>query len=47
VVLAAEDAPFLKDAATKHGPATAYVCENFVCKLPTKDLAKLAQLLGQ
>jgi len=26
---------------------TAYVCENFVCQLPTNDPAKLAQLLGE
>ncbi len=23
----------------------AYVCENFVCQLPTRDLKKLAELL--
>jgi len=45
VVLAAEHAPFLKDAVAKDGRATAYVCENFICKLPTSDLDKLAQLL--
>ena len=26
--------------------ATAYVCENYVCQLPTTDVKKLAQLLA-
>lgn len=29
----------------EHGPATAYVCENFVCQLPTSDPVMLAKLL--
>jgi uncharacterized protein YyaL (SSP411 family) len=28
-----------------HGKTTAYVCENYACKLPTADPGKFAQLL--
>jgi len=39
--------PFLENMTAKDGAATAYVCENFVCQLPTKDLAKLEELLAK
>jgi len=39
--------PFLKNMTAQDGTATAYVCENFVCQLPTKDLAKLEELLAK
>jgi uncharacterized protein YyaL (SSP411 family) len=37
--------PFLKQQAMIDGKPTAYVCENYVCKLPTADPQKLEQLL--
>ncbi|MEO8429841.1 MAG: thioredoxin domain-containing protein, partial [Verrucomicrobiota bacterium] len=37
---------FIRTAKMMDGKATAYVCENFVCKLPTNDPAKLAELLA-
>ncbi len=36
---------FMKDVAPIDHQATAYVCENFVCQLPTTDLHRLEQLL--
>jgi len=36
---------FLQTMPAKDGDPTAYVCENFICQLPTKDLTKLDQLL--
>jgi len=39
--------PFLKNMTAQDGHATAYVCENFVCQLPTKDQAKLEELLAK
>jgi uncharacterized protein YyaL (SSP411 family) len=38
--------PFLKQQVMINNKPTAYVCENYVCKLPTNDPAKLAELLG-
>ena len=38
-------APFVKTQGMLHGQATAYVCENFACRLPTSDPVKLAELL--
>jgi len=35
--LFAEHVEFMKDIAPLNGRATAYVCENFVCHLPTSD----------
>ena len=37
--------PFAKEQTTKDGQTTAYVCENYVCQLPTTDLSKLKELL--
>jgi uncharacterized protein YyaL (SSP411 family) len=36
---------FFKDVHPIDGKATAYVCENFVCQLPTSDLAVISRLL--
>jgi len=37
---------FIGSVTPIDGKATAYVCENYVCQLPTSDLATLVQLLG-
>lgn len=39
--------PFLKDQLPLDGKTTAYVCENYVCKLPTTSIKKLDELLGE
>jgi uncharacterized protein len=36
---------FFKDVHPIDDKATAYVCENFVCQLPTSDLAVVSRLL--
>jgi hypothetical protein len=41
----ARDLPFLTGVSRKGGRATAYICENYVCQLPTADLGIAAQLL--
>jgi uncharacterized protein YyaL (SSP411 family) len=38
-------APFTKTQTARRGKATAYVCRNFVCNLPTGDARKVAELL--
>ncbi|MEQ1860320.1 MAG: thioredoxin domain-containing protein [Chthoniobacteraceae bacterium] len=43
----AERLEFMKTATTIDGKAAAYVCEDFVCQLPTNDPAKLRELLGK
>ena len=37
--------PFFKSLSRLDGRATAYVCENFACQLPTTDPAMLDRLL--
>jgi len=37
--------PFVEYIRPKDGKATAYICENYVCNLPTADLDVAAQLL--
>jgi len=37
--------PFVKGVSRKDGRATAYICEDYVCHLPTADLDIAAQLL--
>jgi hypothetical protein len=37
---------FIKNVTMIDGKATAYVCENHVCRLPTGDLATLRRILG-
>ncbi|MCZ6689035.1 MAG: thioredoxin domain-containing protein [Planctomycetota bacterium] len=39
--------PMLKDRGMLGGKATAYVCENYACKLPTSDPAELAKQLDE
>jgi uncharacterized protein YyaL (SSP411 family) len=38
---------FIKTATPIDGKAAAYVCENFVCQLPTADPARLRELLSK
>ncbi len=38
---------FVKTVTPIRGNPAAYVCENFVCQLPTSDVAKLHELLGK
>jgi len=38
--------PFLETIKPVGGKATAYVCVNYACQLPTNDRGKLAELLG-
>ena len=38
--------PFVKNQNVINGKPTAYVCKNYICNLPTTDLAKLKGLLG-
>ncbi len=38
-------AEFVKQQRTIDGKATAYVCENYTCKLPTTSVAKMKELL--
>ncbi|MEE9393851.1 MAG: thioredoxin domain-containing protein [Planctomycetota bacterium] len=37
--------PFIKEQGSIDGKATAYVCENYACQLPSNDLEKLIELL--
>lgn len=37
--------PFIESVSPIHGKATAYICENFVCKLPASDLETVRRLL--
>ena len=39
--------PFLETIKPVDGKATAYVCINYACQLPTTDQSKLAELLGK
>jgi uncharacterized protein len=41
----AERVEFMKSVGKIDNKPTAYVCENFVCQLPTTDVKKLAELL--
>jgi uncharacterized protein YyaL (SSP411 family) len=41
----AERVEFMKNVTETDGKPTAYVCENFVCQLPTTDLKTLVNLL--
>ena len=34
-------APYTEFMVAKNGSSTAYVCTNFVCKLPTTDIAQM------
>jgi len=37
--------PFIEGVTRRQGRATAYICENYVCELPTSDPASVAKLL--
>ncbi len=39
--------PFVATMSMVRGKATAYICEDYVCQLPTSDRGKIAQLLGK
>lgn len=43
----AEREEFLKTVAPLAGQPAAYVCQDFVCQLPTSDVAKLRELLAR
>ena len=38
-------APYTKEQKPLRGRATAYVCTNYLCKLPVTDAAKVSELL--
>ena len=38
---------FVGSIRQKDGKATAYICENYVCKLPTNDPSVVARLLDE
>ncbi len=38
--------PLISSVRMKNGRATAYICENYVCNLPTSDPKMVAKLLG-
>jgi hypothetical protein len=42
-----ERLPFVRAMTSPQDRATAYVCENYACNLPTDDPAKLGQLLDR
>ncbi|MBI4417689.1 MAG: thioredoxin domain-containing protein, partial [Ignavibacteriales bacterium] len=37
--------PFLRSVSMQGGQSTAYICENYACKLPTSDVGTVAQIL--
>jgi uncharacterized protein YyaL (SSP411 family) len=37
--------PFIQSVKMRGGKATAYICENYTCKLPTTDLSIMAKQL--
>ena len=39
--------PLIADIKAEGGRATAYICEDYACQLPTSDRAVVARLLGQ
>lgn len=43
----AEWLPFIRGVTRRQGRATAYICEDYVCKLPTNDPQVAARLLDQ
>jgi uncharacterized protein YyaL (SSP411 family) len=42
----AQIAPFTASHTSTDGKATAYVCENYTCRLPTTDVGKMMRMLG-
>ncbi|HEY3131567.1 MAG TPA: thioredoxin domain-containing protein [Acidobacteriota bacterium] len=43
----AQQLPFIKSVHMRDNKATAYICENYACKLPTSDLSVMAKLLSE
>jgi uncharacterized protein YyaL (SSP411 family) len=43
----APDLEILETLSRLDGKATAYICENYVCQLPTNDVAVVARLLDE
>lgn len=41
----AKQVAFMKDIIPINGRATAYICEDFVCQLPTTDVVTMARIL--
>jgi uncharacterized protein YyaL (SSP411 family) len=39
-------ASFVKDYRSKDGKATAYVCLNYNCQLPTTEIGSMLKMLG-
>ncbi|RMI13301.1 MAG: thioredoxin domain-containing protein [Calditrichaeota bacterium] len=39
-------APYTRQMTAVEGRATAYVCQNYACELPTTEVAKMRELLG-
>ncbi len=39
--------PYLSQIVSQSGKATAYVCENYSCKLPTSNIDELRKLLEE
>ncbi len=39
--------PFMRDLSMVNGKPTAYVCEDYRCRLPTNDLEEFKRLLGE
>jgi uncharacterized protein YyaL (SSP411 family) len=37
--------PYTKEMKSLDGKATAYICVNYACRLPTTDVAQLRKLL--
>jgi uncharacterized protein YyaL (SSP411 family) len=40
-------APYRLSMTAKNGKATAYVCQEFACKLPTTSIDQMLENLGQ
>ena len=40
-------APFTRSMATRNGQATAYVCQEFACRLPTTSIDQMLKNLKQ
>ena len=38
--------PFVENMIMIDGKATAYICQNYTCQLPTNDVRKIAELMG-
>jgi hypothetical protein len=43
----ADISPFTRSMVTRNGQATAYVCQNFACRLPTTSIDQMLKNLQQ